>query len=129
MGCDIEFGVCSICRKEKELQRTFYYYDLKCECHSPSHFEIIHHCGDCKPREPVETKLTVKVEPLKKSLIYLKEREDVVCMAHSDGIKIWNWGFGLSDSTHRVGGPSEIHPDGSKSWFHSFSFHRRMKVL
>lgn len=57
-----EVGKCEVCRKEENLvlQRTYFHYDIKCECHSPNHFEIVRHCKDCTPAEPVETKLYVK---------------------------------------------------------------------
>lgn len=38
-GC-IEFGKCDYCGKETTVQRKYYHYDIKCDCHSPNHFEI-----------------------------------------------------------------------------------------
>ncbi len=38
-GC-VEIGICDICKKEAHLQRTYFRYNIKCECHSPYHFEL-----------------------------------------------------------------------------------------
>lgn len=63
---DIEVGRCKICGKEDiPINRKYYHYDIKCECHSPQHFEIVYHCNDCEPKEPYETKITLKIEDLK----------------------------------------------------------------
>jgi len=56
---DIEFGKCEICGNERQLQRTMYYYGIKCECHSPEHFEMVRHCKDCEPSEPRTTQITL----------------------------------------------------------------------
>jgi len=61
-----EYGTCSVCKKEGPVARTYFHYQVKCECHSPSHFEIVWHCHDCIPVEPVETKIHIKTENLKK---------------------------------------------------------------
>lgn len=58
---DIEQGNCQTCGKEGPMTRTYWYYDIKCECHSPEHFEIVWHCHDCQPIEP--TKTTVSKKP------------------------------------------------------------------
>jgi hypothetical protein len=63
---DIEFGNCDTCKKEAELNRVYYRYDIKCECHSPNHFEIVRHCKDCKSKEPLETRVKFKTSNLKK---------------------------------------------------------------
>ena len=60
-----EFGKCEICGKETCLQRTYFSYDIKCECHSPNHFELVRHCKDCIPTEPRETKVIFSTEKLK----------------------------------------------------------------
>lgn len=64
-GC-MEFGKCEICGEEGSLQRTYYRYDIKCECHSPNHFEVVRHCSKCKPEEPKTTKLIVATSLLKR---------------------------------------------------------------
>ena len=61
---EIEFGKCDLCPNETQLQRTYFRYDIKCECHSPNHFEIVRHCANCTPKEPTETKITVKTSSL-----------------------------------------------------------------
>jgi hypothetical protein len=62
-GC-VEFGICKFCKRETNLQRTYFKYDIKCECHSPYHFELVIHCKDCIPKEPKETKITIKTDDL-----------------------------------------------------------------
>lgn len=64
MAGDIEFGACDICYKEAPLNRTYYRYDIKCECHTPTHFEIVRHCENCKPREPRTTQIRYKTSDL-----------------------------------------------------------------
>ncbi len=54
---DIEFGKCDICGNETSLARTYYYYGIKCECHSNEHFEYIAHCSTCKPKPPQKTSI------------------------------------------------------------------------
>jgi hypothetical protein len=63
---EVEYGKCDICGKEAVLQRTYFRYDIKCECHSPYHFELVMHCKDCIPKEPEETKIILKTKALKK---------------------------------------------------------------
>ena len=68
MSGDIEYGRCDVCGINAFLERKYYCYDIKCECHSPNHFEFVSHCKDCKPKEPERTKisfLTSKLKPLK----------------------------------------------------------------
>lgn len=55
---EYEFGKCDYCGKETNIKRKYFYYDIKCDCHSPKHFEIRYHCKDCVPRVPSETKVT-----------------------------------------------------------------------
>lgn len=61
---EIEFGKCEICGKEKQLRRTYYHYAIRCQCHSPNHFELVRHCNDCEPKPPGETKVTYLTEEL-----------------------------------------------------------------
>lgn len=56
------YGKCEICGKYAELDRTYFYYDIKCECHSPQHFEVVEHCKDCIPKPP--KKITVSIKPI-----------------------------------------------------------------
>ncbi|MEK6829047.1 MAG: hypothetical protein AABY15_02890 [Nanoarchaeota archaeon] len=55
---DTEIGTCEICKKEGPVQRTYFHYDFKCECHSPNHFEIVWHCSECEPKKP-EVMITI----------------------------------------------------------------------
>lgn len=61
----IEYGKCEVCGKEATLQRTYWHYDIKCECCSPKHFEFKRHCSDCVPVEPKYTKVQLQTENLK----------------------------------------------------------------
>lgn len=63
---EIMYGKCEVCGKEGTLTRTYYYYNIKCECHSPNHFEIVDHHIACIPKEPRETKIVFKTENLKR---------------------------------------------------------------
>ena len=60
MGGEIEYGACEICGKEAQLERTYFRYNIPCECHSPRHFEMVRHCADCVPKMPVEIKPMIK---------------------------------------------------------------------
>ena len=64
MSGEVEFGKCSICGKETTLERTYFHYAIKCECHSPRHFELVIHCKECVPKEPEITTLTIKTKML-----------------------------------------------------------------
>jgi len=64
MSGGAEYGTCPYCKKETFLQRKYFKYDIKCQCHAPQHFEIVWHCKDCEPIEPRETKLTIKTSNL-----------------------------------------------------------------
>lgn len=65
MSGENEAGKCQICGKDGIIERAYFRYNIKCECHSPQHFEIVWHCEGCVPKEPVETKLSIKTEHLK----------------------------------------------------------------
>jgi hypothetical protein len=60
-------GICEICGAGGHgelvpLKRTYFRFEeIKCECHSPYHFELIDHCHSCDPKTPHETKITFKV--------------------------------------------------------------------
>jgi len=63
----IEIDKCDVCGKENvHVSRKYYRYDIKCECHSPHHFELVRYCKDCIPKEPKETKIFIKTENLKR---------------------------------------------------------------
>ena len=54
----IEFGKCEICGKEAQLERTYFIYDIHCQCCGckrdgrDMHFELVRHCKDCIPGVP-----------------------------------------------------------------------------
>lgn len=56
----IEFGTCEICGKETALERTYFKYNINCECHYPHHFVVVCHCKDCVPEIPEEIYPIVK---------------------------------------------------------------------
>lgn len=66
---EIEFGQCPICGFERQLHRKYYRYDLRCECHSPKHFEVVWHCENCEPEPPEFTTIDIRTENLKHLLI------------------------------------------------------------
>lgn len=57
---DIEIGICDICGEKRALQRKYYKYGIKCDCHSPEHFEIVSHCNTCIPNPPEKTTILLK---------------------------------------------------------------------
>ena len=57
---EMEYGVCDICGCQDVLSRTYYYYNIKCECHSPEHFEIVSTCPRCEPRPPEKTRISIR---------------------------------------------------------------------
>lgn len=59
-------GNCEVCKKEEvNLWRTYFKFPhVKCECHSPYHFEIVEHCETCEPKPPRTTKIEVTTENL-----------------------------------------------------------------
>lgn len=66
MGGDCMIGTCEVCgKKDVPLMRTYFYYGIPCECHSPEHVEIVEHCRDCKPKEPRETRVTLSTAKLR----------------------------------------------------------------
>lgn len=72
-------GFCEVCKKENtSLTRTYYHFDnIKCECHSPHHFILIHHCDICVPMDPIESKVTISIKnldsPIDKLIISLQD--------------------------------------------------------
>lgn len=64
-----EFGMCEMCGQLLPLERTYFYYDIHCQCCGCKedgrnmHFELIKHCADCVPDIPK------KIHPVLKSAI------------------------------------------------------------
>lgn len=63
---EVEYGQCDVCKLEGILTRTYIKYDIKCECCSPNHFELIRHHISCIPEEPQYTRPLIKTENIKK---------------------------------------------------------------
>jgi hypothetical protein len=76
MSGEVEHNKCDICGFIGAVNRKYYHYPIKCECHSPQHFELVIHCNNCIPTEPTVTKLTVKTEILTHFLKDESLRED-----------------------------------------------------
>ena len=55
---ELEFGKCDICGNEAPLSRTYFVYDIHCQCCGckedgrDMHFELVRHCKDCVPDVP-----------------------------------------------------------------------------
>ena len=65
-GGACEVGRCQVCGRENvPLQRTYYNYDIPCECCGPAHFVMVRHCSNCTPQEPMYSKVEFKTEDLK----------------------------------------------------------------
>lgn len=63
MNGEIEYGKCEFCGKDAPLIREYRHYEnIKCECHSPCHFDMIRFCKECgnKAAPPTHTKIIIK---------------------------------------------------------------------
>ena len=58
------FGKCDVCGKDGDLERTYFRYPIKCECHNNGHVYSVDHHKDCAPKEPTWQNLTFKTETL-----------------------------------------------------------------
>ena len=52
MGGSVEYSKCDYCGEAGPINREYFYYGIKCECHSPEHFELVLHCDKCEPIDP-----------------------------------------------------------------------------
>jgi hypothetical protein len=73
-----EFGKCEICGKEANLERTYFFYPIHCECcgskdekGQDQHFELVCHCEHCTPKVPKE------IHPLLKDACGNQQRADI----------------------------------------------------
>lgn len=63
---DQEYGKCECCGKEAPLTRTYFYYDIPCECCGCTidgkhyHSEMVSYCKDCTPDIPKEIHAVLK---------------------------------------------------------------------
>ena len=65
MNGEMEYGSCDVCgAKDVAVSRKYYYYDIKCECHSPTHFEIVWYCEQCKDKVKPPIRTTIKIKPI-----------------------------------------------------------------
>lgn len=55
-----EYGTCKICGKQANLERTYFYFPIKCRCCGNGHFEYVAHCSNCKPKVPTEIKVELE---------------------------------------------------------------------
>jgi hypothetical protein len=62
MGGDSEWGICDCCGNDGPIVRTYYRYDVKCECCNNKHFEIVYHCIKCEPTDPGIRKIQLSNE-------------------------------------------------------------------
>lgn len=66
MSGDTEYGKCDMCGNETFLSRTYFHYNIPCECcgckrdGKDMHFELVKHCKDCIPDVPKEIKPVLK---------------------------------------------------------------------
>lgn len=73
MSGEVMVGTCDVCGKQHvPLNRKTYYYGIKCECHSPEHFEVVYYCSDCQPEEPKETRIILKTADIKNGNFKMK---------------------------------------------------------
>lgn len=93
MGGESEVGKCECCGTNNvPLERKYFKYPVKCECHSPKHFEFIRHCKDCIPKEPEYTKVTIKTEELKHPVtMAMKIIKNELATDKSDGGMYFAW--------------------------------------
>jgi hypothetical protein len=75
---DAIMGICPYCNQEKHLMRTYFYYDLDCECHIGPHYIAADHCSECIPKEPSLTKIIVKTGTLKRIERPLKQARSAI---------------------------------------------------
>lgn len=60
---EIEIDKCDICGKEAQLDRTYFYYNIPCECcgckidNKDMHFVMVRHCNKCTPDIPIDIKV------------------------------------------------------------------------
>lgn len=100
MSGEIMIGKCMYCMRMSNLERTYFHFNIKCECHSPNHFESVEHCVACKPKMPSFTSILLKKNFVEKSFfedhqgnkVYLKDFKEDITGKHptlSDEIRIW----------------------------------------
>lgn len=102
MSGSVEYAKCEVCGVEGPLERTYFQYAIKCECHSPNHFEMVRHCRKCIPVEPSVTEVTLRTDELKKAKWHSFDNTVAVCdsidlSGAKEGDKFWT--IELGDAT------------------------------
>ena len=54
MHGEIDMDFCEFCGNYSQVERTYFHYPIKCECHNNGHFVLIRHCKDCVPSLPTK---------------------------------------------------------------------------
>jgi hypothetical protein len=62
MSGSCEWGDCDYCGNNGPVERTYFRYDIKCECCNNKHFEIVWHCSKCQPKDPGIRKIKLNNE-------------------------------------------------------------------
>lgn len=61
--CGQEYGRCEVCGAEGPLDRTYFYYDIRCDCcgnRDGYHFELMCHCSKCPAPMPDRVRPLIK---------------------------------------------------------------------
>lgn len=96
MGGSIMSGRCGVCGKDGPLTRTYFRLPIKCDCHSPEHFDIVDHCTECAPARP-NTKIYLtseQAEALEKQLSEAERQNNCLAAmtAERDTFRAWALG-------------------------------------
>jgi len=60
---EMEGGTGEYCGNEGGLGRTYFHYEIDCECcNGKEHFEIVWHCGKCEAKDPGIRKIQLSKE-------------------------------------------------------------------
>lgn len=60
-----ETGTCSVCGKHAApVVRTYYRYDIDCDCCNKKHFHIVWHHPHCNPKPPPGIKIFLEIQPV-----------------------------------------------------------------
>lgn len=73
----LEYGKCDMCGNIAYLQRKYYNFDIKCECHGDEHFEIVSYCKDCVPIIPPTTEIKLYDEATERSKTFTIDTENL----------------------------------------------------
>lgn len=69
---DVEYGRCDVCKADRPLTRTYFYFPIACECCGPTHFIMKRHCHTCTPDMPliIDVRISAKraLDPIHEGL-------------------------------------------------------------